>query len=116
MKAEQEQFLRLPTPPARVTVTEAAWILGFSAHDIPILVAAGLLKPLGHPPANGTKFFASLHLEELRRDVKWLVKASDAIVNHWKAKNGRRSDRVGQLHQNDDSGKGRNGYFDGSSC
>lgn len=100
MKMEQEQFLRLPVPPARVTVTEAAWILGFSQHDIPILIAAGLLKPLGHPPANGTKFFASLTLEELRRDLKWLGKASDAIVSHWKTKNGRRNDRVERLRNN----------------
>jgi hypothetical protein len=45
--------------PARVMAEEAAWLLGFAPHDIPVLVSAGLLKPLGHPPASGTKFFAT---------------------------------------------------------
>lgn len=45
-----EQFLYLMMAPARLTVEEAAWLLGFSPHEIPILVAKGLLKPLGCPP------------------------------------------------------------------
>ena len=70
---------------------EAAWILGFAPHDIPVLVSAGLLKPLGHPPASGTKFFATATLLKLRDDVNWLARASDAIVNHWQTQNGRKS-------------------------
>jgi len=68
---------------------EAAWYLGFVAHDIPILVSVGLLKPLGHPPASGVKFFATAKLQELRNDVAWLARASDAICKHWQAKNAR---------------------------
>jgi len=66
---------------------EAACYLGFAVHDIPVLVSAGLLKPLGHPPASGTKFFATAKLQELRDDVNWLARASDAIVKHWQTKN-----------------------------
>ena len=76
--------------PARVMADEAAWILGFSPHDIPVLVSAGLLKPLGHPPASGTKFFATATLLKLRDDLNWLSRASDAIVKHWQTKNARK--------------------------
>jgi hypothetical protein len=87
MNALREQFLNLKTPPARLTVEETAWHLGFSAHDIPILVANGLLKPLGHPPLSGAKFFAAAVIAELGRDEKWLARASDCIVQHWKSRN-----------------------------
>jgi hypothetical protein len=53
---ERKDFLNVRTLPARAVAEEAAWILGFAPHDIPVLVSAGLLKPLGHPPASGTKF------------------------------------------------------------
>jgi hypothetical protein len=91
MDPEREKFLNLKTPPARLNVQEAAWYLGFAPHDVPILVAAGLLKPLGHPPHTGTKYFATATLEPLRTDLKWLARASDAIVNHWQNKNGRKA-------------------------
>ena len=77
--------------PARVVAEEAAWLLGFATHDIPALISAGLLKPLGHPPASGTKFFATTALLKLRDDEKWLARASDAIVRHWQSQNVRKS-------------------------
>jgi hypothetical protein len=49
----------------------------------------GLLKPLGRPPSNGPKYFGAAVLEELRRDQKWLARASDAIVEYWKTRNDR---------------------------
>ena len=89
MNTDKEQFLNLKTPPARLNAEQAAWYLGFSPHEIPILVTEGLLKPLGHPAQNAPKFFASVNLEEFRRDVKWLAKACDAISEHWKYRNHR---------------------------
>ncbi len=85
-------------PPARVVAEEAAWYLGFMPHDIPVLVSAGLLKPLGHPPASGTKFFATATLQKLRDDLKWLSRASDAIVRHWQTKNARKKPNVFKPH------------------
>jgi hypothetical protein len=79
--------------PARVMAEEAAWLLGFATHDIPVLVCAGLLKPLGHPPASGTKFFATAALLKLRDDEKWLARASDAIVRHWQSQNNRKPNK-----------------------
>ena len=87
MNTQQEQFLNLKTLPARVRVEEAALLLGFSTHEIPILIAHGLIKPLGHPPLTGVKFFSVTGLEELRRDEKWLAKASDCIVDYWRDRN-----------------------------
>ena len=66
-------------------------MLGFSAHEIPILMVKGLLKPLGHPPHNGQKYFLAAVLEELRRDEKWFSRASDTIVEYWRYKNSRKS-------------------------
>jgi hypothetical protein len=91
MKQEKEQFLNLANFPARVSAEQAGWILGFSAQEIPILVAEGILKPLGRPARNGPKYFATAELEELRRDRKWLVKASDAIVSYWLNRNSRKN-------------------------
>jgi hypothetical protein len=34
--------------------------MGFTPHDIPTLVRAGLLKPLGRPTPNAVKYFAAL--------------------------------------------------------
>lgn len=47
MKQEMQEFLMLRTVPARLGVRETAWLLGFNESDIPVLVAHGLLKPLG---------------------------------------------------------------------
>jgi hypothetical protein len=87
MDPERREFLSLTATPARLTTQETAWLLGFAPHDIPILVRAGLLKPLGHPPRHGAKYFASSSLQPLRTDPKWLARASDAIVEHWRQKN-----------------------------
>jgi hypothetical protein len=95
MNPERKEFLSLfRTPPARVVAEEAAWYLGFAPHDIPVLVSAGLLKPLGHPPTSGTKFFATATLLKLRDDINWLSRASDAIVRHWQVKNARKRHSV----------------------
>jgi hypothetical protein len=34
-------------------------VLNCQPHDVPILVAARLLKPLGNPPPNSVKLFAA---------------------------------------------------------
>ena len=90
MNQDIERFLNLKAPPGRLTAEQAAWFLGFSAHEIPILIARGLLKPLGHPAHNGQKFFLARTLEDLRRDEKWFGKACDAIVEYWRYKNSRK--------------------------
>ena len=46
MQQEKKDFLTLAIPPARLSITETAWLLGFTEHDISVLVSAGLLRPL----------------------------------------------------------------------
>jgi hypothetical protein len=91
--AQQTEFLSWKVIPGRLDATQTAWFLGFEPHEIPILVAASLLKPLGHPPRNGTKFFATEALEQFRRDEKWLARASDTICDYWRERNGRKQIR-----------------------
>src|ERR1043165_2114774 len=102
MQQEKKDFLTLVIPPARLNITETAWFLGFTEHDISVLISVGLLKPLGHPPPTGSKYFATAELQSLRNDTRWLAKATDAIVNHWKRKNAGRECREPALVLNGD--------------
>jgi hypothetical protein len=88
MKEEQHQFLRLLGQlPARLTAEQAAWVLNCQPHDMPILVGARLLKPLGNPPPNSVKFFAASELLELVKDRTWLAKVTNALNQHWQKRN-----------------------------
>jgi hypothetical protein len=65
MREEQHQFLRLLNQlPARLTAEQAAWVLNCQPHDVPILVAARILKPLGNPPPSSVKYFAASEVLE----------------------------------------------------
>ncbi len=66
--------------------------LGRSPHEIPILIAKGLLEPLGHPAPNAPKFFLTATIDDLRRDEKWHGKVVDAIQDYWHYKNGRKQE------------------------
>ena len=88
MREDQHRFLTLLGQlPARVTAEQAAWVLNCQSHDVPILVSTRLLKPLGNPPANGIKFFATADLVELAKDRAWLVKVTNAVTSHWQKRN-----------------------------
>ena len=90
MHDDQHKFMMLHGQlPPRLTAAQAAWLLNCQVHDIPALVAAKLIKPLGHPPQNGTKFFATADLLEASKDRHWLVRMSTAIYQHWQQKNAR---------------------------
>ncbi|HEX9783847.1 MAG TPA: hypothetical protein VGA56_14075 [Opitutaceae bacterium] len=95
MRDEQHRFLALlGQPPARLTVEQAAWVLNCQAHDIPILVAARLLRPLGNPPTNGIKYFATADVLELAKDRSWLAKITNTVCLHWQKKNARKRSRL----------------------
>lgn len=88
MDQEQRNLLSLRHLPACLSQQESAWYLGYKTHDIRILVAAGLLRPLGHPNQSSIKYFAAVELERCRQDIKWLGRATDAIYKAWRLKNG----------------------------
>ena len=57
MKEDQHRFLSLLGQlPLRLTGEQAGWVLNCQSHDIPALIHARLLKSLGNPSANGTKY------------------------------------------------------------
>jgi hypothetical protein len=89
MNPDTERFLNLRHLPDRLTAAETAAKLGLSPHEIPILVAKGLFKPLGHPAVNAPKFFLTATLTDLERDDKWHGKVADAIQEYWRSKNER---------------------------
>lgn len=91
MNSQQLQFLNLRNVPARLTAEEAAWFLGFSPHDIPVLMASGLLKPLGQPVQNSVKYFAWAVLCELRQDARWQFRATNEVMQHWRKRNQKRA-------------------------
>ena len=78
-KTYQSSLLSAVRLPARLNPEQTAQVLGFQPHDIPIIVRAGLLKPLGGGPRNCVKYFAAFEIENLRVDRKWLDRATKAI-------------------------------------
>lgn len=87
MSSEQITLLSLRRLPARLTVDQTAWYLGFGAYEMPALIAAKLLRPLGNPVQNGHKYFALCQLERLRNDEKWLNRASDVVTRYKRERN-----------------------------
>jgi hypothetical protein len=88
MRDDQHRFLMLLGQlPARLTAEQAAWVLNCQSHDVPVLVMARLLKPLGNPTPNSVKYFAAMEVLELAKDRTWLAKVTNAVGQHWKEKN-----------------------------
>lgn len=88
MRDDQYRFLAIYSQlPARLTAEQVAWILNCQPHDVPVLVVAKLLRPLGAPMANSVKYFATIEILELAKDRAWLGKATNAVAQHWKRKN-----------------------------
>ncbi len=83
----EKSVLLLPRLPARLDLNQAADLLGFMSHEMPILLRAGLLKPLGKPAPNGHKFFSTTEVLSLTENREWLDKATRAIAKHWQEKN-----------------------------
>jgi hypothetical protein len=62
-------------------------VFACQSHDIPVLVAARLLKLLGNSQPNSVKCFAALEVLELSKDRVWLAKLTNALNQHWQRKN-----------------------------
>ncbi|HEV2320333.1 MAG TPA: hypothetical protein VGV18_11315 [Verrucomicrobiae bacterium] len=91
MKDDQHRFLSLLGQlPVRLTAEQAGWVLNCQVHDIPALVNARLLKPLGNPSQNSAKYFSTADVLETAKDRGWLVKMSNAISQHWQHQNARK--------------------------
>jgi hypothetical protein len=79
-KADPFAILNALRLPGRINAEQTAVLLGFAAWDIPLLVKAKLLEPLGNGDAkNCVKYFAAVIVAENASDPKWLDKATKAI-------------------------------------
>ncbi|MCW5555984.1 MAG: hypothetical protein KIS67_27970 [Verrucomicrobiae bacterium] len=90
----EKSALFLPRLPARLDVNQVSEILGFLPHEIPVLLKAGLLKPLGKPAPNGHKFFSALEISSLSENREWLDKATRTVAKHWRDRNSNSSQPV----------------------
>jgi len=93
-RAEAVQLLNCRRLPARLNTRETSVLLGVQEHDIPALISAKLLFPLGKPAANAPKYFTAVEVVERAGDLEWLAQATKALAKHWQRKN-RRKQSIG---------------------
>jgi len=79
--------LHLDRLPARLDVQQVAELLGFHEHDIQILVREKLLKPLGRPASNASKYFAASDITSLANDSQFLARCTTAVYNYHQTRN-----------------------------
>lgn len=80
------ELLKTARLPGRLLGEQAAILIGCRSHDIPILVKAGLLLPLGEPVQNSVKYFCTVEILGKIQDRKWLHLVTTVIQKHWKGK------------------------------
>jgi hypothetical protein len=86
---------RIDEFPIFLTEEHVAKLLGLGMHNIPVLVRAGLLKPLGHHHQPGcVRLFSKQALLAKSQDEQWLGKVADAVKGHWREKNAARKLRL----------------------
>ena len=90
--AHARDLLNLRRLPAMLTIPQTAVLLNRGEHDIPVLVRAGLLKPLGDPPPNAVKFFATVEVLELADNRQSLDRICSVLTEYWRGKNTARMD------------------------
>lgn len=69
-------------PPERLTGDQAAWIIKCRPQEVPLLVEAGLLKPLDSSRPNGVTFFDAPELLELVKDQAWRTSVTNTLNRH----------------------------------
>jgi hypothetical protein len=94
---QTEELLNLRRWPAMLNTAQAAAMLGLAEHDIPVLVRAGQLKPLGNPPPTAVKSSATAQIMELPGGITSLNKIRNTVYGFWRGKNSSkpRSERNG---------------------
>jgi len=93
MNDEIIKLLSVRRLPGRLNSEQAAPLLGFMQHDLPVLVRAGLLRPLANPAPNSVKYYASRAIEQNAKDEGWLNRATKAVYAYWAAANRKRSSK-----------------------
>ena len=82
----QYRFMQLMgNLPPRLTPEQTAWLLNCKTHDIPVITAAKLIKPLGNPKSNSVKYYCTKELLEASADRNWLSRVTNAIYRRRKS-------------------------------
>ena len=89
---QAKELLNLRGLPAMLNSAQTAVLLGLAEHDIPVLVRSGVLQPLGDPPPNAVKAFATTLVLELAGEVAALNKIRTVVYEYWRTKNAHRTD------------------------
>jgi hypothetical protein len=87
ISAQAKELLNLRRLPTMLNAAQTAALIGLAEHDIPVLVSARLLEPLGNPPANAVKHFATMQVLELAGEITQLSKIRNAVYEYWRGKN-----------------------------
>jgi len=104
MRLDAQRLLSVLRLPARLTLEEAGYLLGFHPEGISFLVSAKILEPLGDPPEGAPLWFAAAQIMQLRNDQKWLSKATKAVRLHIKEKNEKAKAKRGEPNPLVDTG------------
>ena len=87
ISAQAKELLNLRRLPTMLNAAQTAALIGLAEHDVPVLVSARLLEPLGNPPANAVKHFATIQVLELAGEIAQLNKIRNAVYEYWRTKN-----------------------------
>lgn len=75
--------------PARLTVEQAAQLLGCTTDDMRLLTRSGVIRPLGGAvPPNSVKFYAAVEIQGLMNNRSFLDKLTRTILRSHRTKNG----------------------------
>ncbi len=88
MNTERQQFLTLlGRSHARLSSVEVSYVINCQVSDLPILIEARLLRPLGNPRKNAPKYYAAKRILELADDPAWLDKVTAKLQEYWLVRN-----------------------------
>lgn len=77
----------------RLNMKKAADLIGCEHHHIPILIEAGIIKPLGNASSGRQKYFATVRLLQLVQSEEFLDAVTNAIYEHSEINNAARKKR-----------------------
>lgn len=90
ISAQARELLNLRRLPGMLNMAQTAILLGLSEHDILVLIASSLLKPLGNPPTNAVKYFATIEILAITGESAVLNKIRSTVYQYWRGKNAKR--------------------------
>jgi hypothetical protein len=77
----------------RLNMEQTADLIGCKTHHIPILIEAGLIKPLGNASRGREKWFPSARVVLLAQNEEFLEAVTNAIYEHSENSNAARKEQ-----------------------